>query len=109
RACVLAMSGKLAADRSRFGDTSAARAEAIAAALVDESPEGRLLHRYEMSHDRALRATIKELAALAKSGADLEGRQVETKAVTPESVAETGSPEVAAAPTEANPPAAAEH
>jgi hypothetical protein len=54
-----------------------------------------LLHRYEMAHDRSLRATLKELMALAKSGADVADR--------PEVVAE---PAVAASvedtPTGAN-------
>jgi hypothetical protein len=62
---------------------------------VDASPEGRLLHRYEMALDRSLRATIKELRMLEKSGADLaESEPVEGSKV---------APVAADAPTEANP------
>ena len=49
------------------------RQRAVDAALVDDSPEARLLHRYEMAHDRSLRSTINQLIALDKSGADLAG------------------------------------
>jgi hypothetical protein len=42
--------------------------------FVNVSPEVMLLHRYEMAHERSLRAAIKDLAALARSGADEVGR-----------------------------------
>lgn len=51
------------------------RQRAIDAALVDDTPEGRLLHRYEMAHDRSLRSTINQLIALDRSGADLAGAE----------------------------------
>jgi hypothetical protein len=78
--------------RSRFTPTAVSRQRAIDEALVDDSAEGRLLHRYEMAHDRVLRATLKELMALEKSGADL----AEEAEDGPDASAE------AAAPTEAN-------
>jgi hypothetical protein len=59
--------------------------------LVDDSPEGRLLHRYEMAHDRVLRATLKELMALEKSGADL-AEEAEDEPAESEPVAEAGAP-----------------
>ena len=57
--------------RARFVDPSVIRQRAIDAALVDDTAEARLLHRYEMAHDRSLRSTINQLIALDKSGADL--------------------------------------
>jgi hypothetical protein len=49
------------------------RRRAVAAAYADGSEEGKLRHRYEMAIDRGLRATIGQLIALEKSGADLAG------------------------------------
>ena len=40
---------------------------------ADGTEEGKLRHRYEMAIDRGLRATIGQLMALEKSGADLAG------------------------------------
>ena len=89
------MRAELRRARKRLEDPAVLRQRAIGAARVDSSKEAVLLHRYEMSHDRSLRATLKDLMALAKSGADLVER--------PEEVTE---PAVAAdvddAPTEAN-------
>jgi hypothetical protein len=88
--------GELREVRARLEDPSTLRRRAINVACVDTSREGVLRHRYEMAHDRSLRATLKELIRLARSGADVAER--------PEEVAE---PAVAAvvddAPTEANP------
>ncbi|HEY2156886.1 MAG TPA: hypothetical protein VGH33_14740, partial [Isosphaeraceae bacterium] len=42
--------------------------------FVNVSPEIMLLHRYEMAHERSLRAAVKDLVALERSGADLVGR-----------------------------------
>ncbi|HEY2156340.1 MAG TPA: hypothetical protein VGH33_11970, partial [Isosphaeraceae bacterium] len=93
-------------DRLLRAEATPARASGVAA--VDASPEGRLLHRYEMAHDRSLRATIKQLIALAKSGADLaEPEAVEEKAVAaaatdaPTEADPAGAP-AADRPTEAN-------
>ena len=61
--------------RARFVDPSVIRQRAIDAALVDDSAEARLLHRYEMAHDRSLRSTINQLIALDKSGADRAGAE----------------------------------
>ncbi len=87
--------------RKRLDDPATVRRRAIAAACVDDSKQAVLQHRYEMAHDRSLRATLKELRTLAKSGADEVGRREDLAA-----------PSVAApaaeAPTEANPAAAAE-
>ncbi len=52
-------------------DPAELRACAVAAAYCDGSEEGKLRHRYEMAIDRSLRATIQQLIALEKSGADL--------------------------------------
>jgi hypothetical protein len=98
--------------RARFAPTATLRCRAIDEALVDDSAEGRLLHRYEMTHDRVLRATLKELRDLDRSGADLAGEADESSQdEAPTSVAsdqadaptEANLPE-ATAPTEANPP-----
>ncbi len=62
---------RLRALRARLEDPSELRRRAIAVACVDSSKEAVLLHRYEMAHDPSLRATLKELRTLAKSGADL--------------------------------------
>ncbi|HEY2157578.1 MAG TPA: hypothetical protein VGH33_18260 [Isosphaeraceae bacterium] len=74
--------------------------------FVNVSPEIMLLHRYEMAHERSLRAAIKDLVALEKSGADLGGRMevIEKKRVASSEPAEAGggSAPVEAAPTEAN-------
>jgi hypothetical protein len=104
----------LEARRSRLTPTATLRRRAIDEALVDDSPEARLLHRYEMAHDRVLRASIKELIALDKSGADLAeaedvgdsvpeaGPGLSVASPTPEAPSE---PEVvvAAAPSEPKP------
>ena len=81
------------ASGSRTRPSSAERA--IGAVRVDSSKEAVLLHRYEMAHDRSLRATLKDLMALAKSGADLVER--------PEEVTEPAvAADVVDVPTEAN-------
>ncbi len=41
------------------------------AATADTSHELRLVHRYEMDHERSLRWALRQLMALEKSGADL--------------------------------------
>ncbi len=56
-------------------DPAELRACAVAAAYCDGSEEGKLRHRYEMAIDRSLRATIQQLIALEKSGADLAGAE----------------------------------
>ena len=67
----------LVAERRLYWDPSVLRSRAIDAACADTSKEAVLNHRYEMALDRSLRATIKELMALQKTGADLAGRAEE--------------------------------
>ncbi len=67
---------------------------AVAAAYCDGSEEGKLRHRYEMAIDRSLRATIQQLIALEKSGADLAGAVEE--AVAEDDPAGGGTSEVTA-------------
>jgi hypothetical protein len=59
--------------RRRAPEPADLRRRAVAAAYCDGSEEGKLRHRYEMAIDRGLRATIGQLVALEKSGADLAG------------------------------------
>jgi hypothetical protein len=74
--------------------------------------EAQLQHRYEMAHERSLRAMLKELAALEKSGADYGEEEDEADGPqTPASPAEADPPGPAApadagpaAPSEANSP-----
>jgi hypothetical protein len=75
RAVFAEMVAELRRRRARFADAATLRRRAIDEALVEDTPEARLLHRYEMAHDRVLRASIKELASLGKSGADLAGAE----------------------------------
>ena len=80
--------------RAEWEPTEVLRGRAIDAVCVDTSKEGQLQHRYEMAHDRSLRATIKALMTLQKSGADLAERAAETIAPTePNSVAEVDNGE----------------
>jgi hypothetical protein len=91
REVVTAMRANVAADRARFASTAAHRAHAATAASVDESKEGLLLHRYEMAHDRSLRATIGQLMALERSGADL-GVKSEEVEQSPVATSDTDAP-----------------
>ncbi len=52
-------------------DPAPARRRAMEAATADTSHELRLVHRYEMDHERSLRWALRQLMALEKSGADL--------------------------------------
>jgi hypothetical protein len=100
----------LAAAATRFLPNATLRARVVEAACLDVTKEGVLHHRYEMAHDRSLRATIGQLMALEKSGADLgvESEEVEEEAVAPATPVPPGDVEspreepIAAAPTEAN-------
>lgn len=88
-----------AAERSRWPSAADLRARAEAEALCDDSAEGQRAHRYEMAHERSLRAAIKGLIDLEKSGADVTEPKGE-----PEAPAETPvTPPTPVAPTEANP------
>jgi hypothetical protein len=63
--------------RRRVPEPADLRRRAVAAAYADGTEEGKLRHRYEMAIDRGLRATIGQLMALEKSGADLAGAREE--------------------------------
>ncbi len=57
--------------RNDVPDPGPARRRAMEAATADTSHELRLVHRYEMDHERSLRWALRQLMALEKSGADL--------------------------------------
>ncbi len=85
--------------RATMPDPAELRACAVAAAYCDGSEEGKLRHRYEMAIDRSLRATIEQLIALEKSGADLPGDDTqhdEIKVDTTEAPASAEPPEAEA-------------
>ncbi len=63
--------------RLRAAEPADLRRRAVAAAYVDGTEEGKLRHRYEMAIDRSLRATIGQLMALEKSGADVAESETE--------------------------------
>ncbi len=78
-------------------DPAPARRRAMEAATADTSHELRLVHRYEMDHERSLRWALRQLMALEKSGADLREEPDPEPAAAPEAVAAAsggaGSPE----------------
>ncbi len=51
--------------------------------------ELRLVHRYEMDHERSLRWALRQLMALEKSGADLRDEPESEPPTAPEAVAAT--------------------
>ncbi len=57
--------------RNDAPDPAPDRRRAMEAATADTSHELRLVHRYEMDHERSLRWALRQLMALEKSGADL--------------------------------------
>ncbi len=57
--------------RKDVPDPGPDRRRAMEAATADTSHELRLVHRYEMDHERSLRWALRQLMALEKSGADL--------------------------------------
>ena len=57
--------------RKEARDPGPDRRRAMEAAAADTSHELRLMHRYEMDHERSLRWALRQLMALEKSGADL--------------------------------------
>ena len=94
----------LRALRERYTDPAVLRRREVDAECVDASPEAKLQHRYEMAHDRSLRATIAQLIALDRSGADLSESE-EDEEVTPPMPAAPTEPraEAVPAPTEPEP------
>ncbi len=73
-------------------DPGPARRRAMEAATADTSHELRLVHRYEMDHERSLRWALRQLMALEKSGADLRDESESEPEAAPEAVAEAGPP-----------------
>ena len=71
----------LKAGLGRFTDPDEFRNMIALQVSVDTSEAGKLLLRYEATHDRSLRASISSLIQLEKSGADLIG--VEPEAIAP--------------------------
>ncbi len=91
-------------------DTSGDRRRAAEAASGDVTAEAVLRHRYEMALDRSLRATIYQLLALDRSGADLPepalaaGTAAVPAGPVPAGAAPAPGPEVEAAPADPAPP-----
>ena len=71
---------ELQASLSWFTDSDEFRNQIATSAFIDVSDEGKLLLRYEATHDRSLRATISSLIQLEKSGADLMAAEPEPAA-----------------------------
>ena len=59
--------------RATLPDLADDRRSAVAAALARDAEGGETRHRYEMAHDRALRAIVAQFLARSRSGADLGG------------------------------------
>ncbi len=73
--------------RNDAPDPAPARRRAMEAATADTSHELRLIHRYEMDHERSLRWALRQLMALEKSGADLRDEPEPGPEPEPEAVA----------------------
>ncbi len=73
--------------RKDVPDPGPARRRAMEAATADTSHELRLVHRYEMDHERSLRWALRQLMALEKSGADLRDEPESEPPTAPEAVA----------------------
>jgi hypothetical protein len=87
---------RLEALRREAGDSVVLRRRAVDAALADVSEAEQLRHRYAMAHDRSLRATINQLMALERSGADL----AEVSEAEPDPEVDTGDASTEPAPSE---------
>jgi hypothetical protein len=101
RAALRDLRRDLAAARPEPDDEPSPEPEATFAGVT---PGLMLLHRYEMAHERSMRAAIKDLAALEKAG-HCESQVVVDKVVTPQKSAAAAGPEagVVAAPSEPEP------
>ncbi len=108
RAALRALRRELAAARPDLDDTPSPEPEATFAGVT---PELMLMHRYEMAHERSMRAAIKDLAALRKAGIGggtavavvteaVDIKEIKEKDAEPEPGSEPGSP---AAPSEPEP------
>ncbi len=81
--------------RNDVPDPGPARRRAMEAATADTSHELRLVHRYEMDHERSLRWALRQLMSLEKSGADLPEPEA---AAEPEAVMASAGPDVTEKP-----------
>ncbi len=81
--------------RKDVPDPGPARRRAMEAATADTSHELRLVHRYEMDHERSLRWALRQLMALEKSGADLAEPEA---AAEPEAVVASAGPDLTEKP-----------
>ena len=79
--------------RPHAPDPGPDRRRAMEAASADTSHELRLVHRYEMDHERTLRWALRQLMALAKSGADLPAELESGPEAASEAEAGPGAPE----------------
>ena len=85
--------GRLRERRNDVPDPGPARRRAMEAATADTSHELRLVHRYEMDHERSLRWALRQLMALEKSGADLREPESEPEVESPAAPAGPDVPE----------------
>ena len=81
--------------RPHAPDPGPDRRRAMEAASADTSHELRLVHRYEMDHERSLQkwAALRQLMALEKSGADLPAEPESEPEAASEAEAGPGAPE----------------
>ena len=103
RAFIAEQVADLRAMLGEFEDRDAFRARVALAASVDSTDEGKLLLRYEATHDRSLRASIAALIALEKSGADLAEPDAPTEPIGPNPVDDGGLGEAPAAEVDPSP------
>ena len=91
---------ELREERAQYWDLTAYRKHLIDVAIAPTTKEAQLMHRYEMEHEKSLRAAIRGLMALEKSGADLRepAEAVAEVAAEAETVPEAAPEAVAAAP-----------
>ena len=85
--------GRLRERRLCAPDPGPERVKAMAAAAADGSKEAQLHHRYELAHEQSLRAALRGLLALEKSGADLPEPPEDEPEAIPEAVAALDAPE----------------
>ena len=97
RAFCIERVAELRRERSVFWDPPVIRRRAIDLACAPTSKEAQLLHRYEVAHETSLRAAIRGLLTLEKSGADLpdepEAQSAAGPGVAAEAVAAPGGTE----------------
>ena len=99
RAFCLGQAAEIRRERSGFWDPSVLRRRSIDLACAPTSKEAQLLHRYERAHEESLRAAIRLLLTLERSGADLP----EPPEAAPEAEAEAVAAPAAPDDPDANP------